>query len=264
MASVKEKDEDEPSPYTEIEINSEVQEVPFQVDRVNRFDHPVRMMIAGPPQSGKSTFIKNLVKYRKSIFTTEFSRVLYCIPVEMIHAHRVFCDVLKTFFPNLEVVGGLPKAHNVFNDGDFQKLVIIDDLMIEIFRSSEMTNLFSRLSSHGNTSVVFTTQNFFESQNNKTIVRMCNAQVIFNNNMDKVMIRNIGSMITTRQPDFLNNCFETLRFYFPKEKHPYILIDGTADQHMNGIMFRSHIFPNQLNEINPLCFFVNPQYNKKR
>lgn len=48
MASVKEdEDEDEPSPFTAIEINSEVQEVPFQADRVNRFKHPVRIMIAG-------------------------------------------------------------------------------------------------------------------------------------------------------------------------------------------------------------------------
>lgn len=181
----------------------------------------------------------------------------------MIHQHRVYCDVLKGFFPNLEVIGGLPKSHNIFGDG-FQKLVILDDLMTEIFRSSEMISLFSRLSRHGNTSLVFTTQNYFDSQGNKTIVRQCNVQVIFSDTLDKVMTRTIGSKITTKQPDFLNNCFDALRFYFPKEKHPYILIDGTANKHMNGIMFRSHIFPNELNEINPLCFFENPQYTKKR
>ena len=181
----------------------------------------------------------------------------------MLHLHNKFLEDLRSYFPHLEVIGGLPKSNEI-NDDLLPKLVIMDDLMSEMFRDPLMTDLFTRLSRHNSVSLVCTTQNYFDSGNSKTIVRQCNVQVIFENPMDKVLTRSIGSAIVPKQPDFLNNCFDSLRHFFPLEKFPYILIDGNANKNMKGIMFRSHVFPDFSNEIKPICFFVNPQYIKKR
>ena len=181
----------------------------------------------------------------------------------MLHLHNKFLEEVRSYFPHLEIVGGLPKS-NVINDDLLPKLLIMDDLMSEIFRDPQMADLFTRLSRHNSVSLVFTTQNYFDSGHSKTIVRQCNVQIIFENPMDKVLTRSIGNTIVPKQPDFLNNCFDSLRHFFPQEKFPYILIDGNSNKNMNGIMFRSRIFPDQANDIKPICFFVNSHYIKKR
>jgi hypothetical protein len=180
----------------------------------------------------------------------------------MVHLHQQFFDELRKDFPHLELIAGLPKMNDLFED-KLPKLILMDDLMTEIFKEPLMTTLFTRLSRHSSITLVFSTQNYFDSGNTKTIVRNCNIKIIFDDPMDKVLIRSIGSTTMPKQPDFLNNCFDSLRHFFPKEKYPYILIDGQANKFMENIMFRSHIFPNELNEIKPICFFANPHYNKK-
>jgi hypothetical protein len=190
-------------------------------------------------------------------------RILFCVPQDMLHLHNKFLEEIRSYFPHLEIIGGLPKSNDIYDDL-LPKLLIMDDLMSEMFREAEMTHLFTRLSRHNNISLVFTTQNYFDSGHTKTIVRQCNVQIIFDNPMDKVLTRSIGGTIVPKQPDFLNNCFDSLRHFFPLEKYPYVMIDGNANKNMNDIMFRSHIFPDEANQIKPICFFVNPQYSKKR
>ena len=56
-----------------------VQQIGFK-ENVNKWIHPFRCIIAGPTSSGKSTFMLKMVEHRKSIFTTELSRIMYCIP----------------------------------------------------------------------------------------------------------------------------------------------------------------------------------------
>lgn len=161
--------------------------------------------------------------------------------------------------PQLEMVHGLPQQKDLVSDR-LPKLIIMDDLMAEIFRDPRMTTLFTQLSHHNSISIIFTTQNYFETGNSKTIVRNCTAKVIFNDPMDKVLIRNIAAGCSNS--DFLFNCFSTLEHFFPEETHPYILIDGVSGKHMKRMMFRSHIFPDENNEIKPICFFVNPLCKK--
>ena len=179
----------------------------------------------------------------------------------MVDLHQKFTEELKTYFPHLELILGLPKMSQLFDD-KLPKLVIMDDLMRQIFNNSQMLDLFTTLSRHNSISLVFSTQNYFDTGSSKTIVRQCNSKVIFDNTMDKVLTRNIGSELVPRQPDFLNNCFDSLRHYFEDEKFPYIVVDGQSHKHMKNLLFRSRIFPNEHDKINPICFFPNPNYVK--
>lgn len=81
-------------------------------------------MITGPTMSGKSTFIKNMVKYRKELFTTQFNRIIYSIPPEAHHRKKNFYEELKKLYPEIELVFGLPKEDSVL-DNELPKLLLI-------------------------------------------------------------------------------------------------------------------------------------------
>ena len=220
------------------------------------------IIFSGPAQAGKSTILKQIVKHRTALFTCNFIRILYCVPEQHAQLHQDYFNELRQFYPNIEFVKGLPKIYDLQQD-KLPKLIIMDDLMREIFASDNMSLLFSHTSHHSGISVIFTTQNYFETGNSKTIVRNCNAHIILDSLVSKVLIRNI-SMSFSPQPNFLNNCFKSLKHYYPQERYRYILIDGIADGFMHEMIFRSHIFPDENGEINPICFFENPKYNEKR
>ena len=98
-------------------VNPELQIQKLQFTRnVNRFIHPFRMMIAGPSQSGKSTFIYQLMQHKQELFTTSFARVIYFVPASNLDAHQDFIAKLKSVFRDLEIQTDLPKTSDIKGD----------------------------------------------------------------------------------------------------------------------------------------------------
>jgi len=67
-----------------------------------------------------------LVQQRRAIFTTEFARMIYSIPPSHSDSHQSDFEELKEYFPNVELVVGLPKASDLM-DNMLPKLLLIDD-----------------------------------------------------------------------------------------------------------------------------------------
>ncbi len=108
---------------TKVEVNLQSQELKMEPD-VNRMVHPFRMIISGPTMSGKSHFMYLMLKFRETIFTSRFHRILFCIPPESAHEKMPFFKKMQTEFEPLELVLGLPKEENVL-DNALPKLIII-------------------------------------------------------------------------------------------------------------------------------------------
>lgn len=178
------------------------------------------------------------------------------------HLHQQFYKQLKTIFPQIELITGLPKMNEIDQD-KLPKLILLDDLMGEIFDSPSMCALFTQISHHASISIIFTSQNYFDTGSKKTIMRNCNYKIVFKDPTDQGVLHSIGRAMVPKQPNFLNTCFDSLKHYFPAAKCPYLLIDGAADETMEGIYFRTNIFPDDDLTIRPICFFPNPQYKKK-
>jgi hypothetical protein len=221
---------------------------------VNLFYHPLRLVIAGPSGSGKSWWILKLIKSRELLFDTKFNRILYCVPPKKSQVHITIFDKIKEFFNQAELIYGLPKPADIIGD-TLPKLVIIDDQMLQIFNSPFMEEVFIQHSHHSSCSLIFTTQNFFNSGKTKTIIRQCNYKVIFNSPADQVILRHISCQLKPDQPNFLINVFQTLDQLFPSDDYKYILIDGEPKSKMKKLRIRTHIFPNAENVIEPICFF---------
>lgn len=242
-------------------VNADFQQVEFPADTVNRLIHPFRMVLAGPSMSGKSTYIRELIKNREALFTTRFYRIILYVPESSINSHEVYFKSLKQACPNVEIMSGLPKPQEIFAE-TLPKLIIVDDQMQAMFHDKFMEQIFTAISHHGELSIVFTTQNYFESGPTKTIIRNCNYLVVFYDALNgKAVLRNIGSQLTPQQPQFFNNCFDQLSKY-QSIRFSYILVDAHNRSCMDEMKFRTHIFPNEDGIITPLCFFIKPLYKK--
>ena len=108
---------------TKVEVNLQTQELKMDPD-VNRMVHPFRMIISGPTMSGKSHFMYLMLKYRETIFTSKFHRIMFCIPPESAHEKMPFFKKMEKEYEHLELVLGLPKEENVL-DNALPKLIII-------------------------------------------------------------------------------------------------------------------------------------------
>jgi len=82
------------------------------------------MMISGPTLAGKSTFLLNMIKYRKEIMVTDYDRIIYCLPPGNYHQKMEFVEKLRKEFPNLELILGLPKESEISQNG-LPKLLIM-------------------------------------------------------------------------------------------------------------------------------------------
>ena len=85
--------------------------------------------------SGKSFYILQMVRNRRLLFSTEFHRIMYCIPAETEHQKREFFEELRKEFPHIELVLGLPKESNVL-DNKLPKLIIIGKVIFKNYFKS--------------------------------------------------------------------------------------------------------------------------------
>jgi hypothetical protein len=196
-----------------------------------------------------------MIEHRKTLFTTHFSRIMYCIPAHNADLHQEFFNKLKAMCPEMELVLGLPTPNQVKSD-TLPKLLLIDDLVKQLFADPFIEQCFVQNSHHQGCSIAFCTQNYYESSKSKTIVRQCNYKVFFNSNCDKTLLRNIGGEIEPNRPQILIEAFKLLKKQNPNDKHKYILIDGDSQTATPDFCIKTDIFPVN-GVIRPICFVLS-------
>lgn len=194
------------------------------------------------------------LKHRDQLFTTRFARIIYFIPSANFDAHQEFIRKLKVVYPEIEIQTDVPKMNDIKGDR-LPKLFIMDDLMNVVFNHPLMEETFSQNSHHHNLSIIFTTQNYFASSKNRTIIRQTNYKIIFNDPADKNLMRNISCKISGSMPGFLTKCFRTLEEIYPNDNFSYILIDSNAVSPLKKFQIRTRILPDTDGKIRPVCFF---------
>lgn len=86
-----------------------------------------RILISGPSQSGKTTFILQCLKFRDEIFSTKFEKILYFLPSDTQYSKDAFIRMLERDFNNVEVHFGLPDNTHIYTTKNLPKMFIIDD-----------------------------------------------------------------------------------------------------------------------------------------
>ena len=108
--------------------------------------------------------------------------------------------------------------------------IIFDNLMKELGKMGILLNLFMKMSSHYNTSVIHITQNLFHkglakhSSNHVRVYRNSHINVLFNNPLDNHPLRTIAAWLVRKVSGTLSRMLEEIA-----EKHRYVVIHGGMD-----------------------------------
>ncbi len=219
---------------------------------------PSRMVIAGPSMIGKSRFASKLIEYRSSVYNESFDRILYALPESSIHLHQEFIQKLRTICHFIEIVEGVPDVEslNLSADRNSHKLLIIDDLMQEVFTSKKILDLVTSTSHHSNISVVIICQSIFlPAKHRLTLIRNCSEKVIFHDKVDQNQLAVLSRHISPGKPNLLKECFDFIYNITSKEDLKYILIDASPlSQLPYNACIRTFIFPDIDGKVRPVFF----------
>lgn len=145
---------------------------------------------------------------------TPIERIYYATPVE----HVVD---LKESASKVYRLNGLPEL--TFFQDHRNKLLIVDDFSSEKKEHQKITQLFTRVSHHSQTSVIFVTQNLFES-GLRTLSLNSHYIILFKNIRDMLQIKALGKQIFPGKTDFFMDVYKDATF----RPYGYLIIDVTS------------------------------------
>lgn len=106
--------------------------------------------------SGKSHLIAQMIRWRSEVFSADFKRIMYFMPLNSYYSRKTYLNGLKDSFPGLEVFEGLPKMSGLgLQNNTVPSLLIIEDLADKLLNDGGMLDLFFMESHHLNVSVLY-------------------------------------------------------------------------------------------------------------
>ena len=192
-----------------------------------RLKHPFTCMVAGPTSSGKTEFVKKLIKYRDKLIDPVPGRIVW-------HG-----DGNEAEDVDAEYFSGLPDdVSDLPNDS----LVILDDLMTRVDRRI-ITSLFTKDSHHKKLSVIYVVQNLFE-KDHRTISLNTQYLVIFKNPRDASQITNLAKQMYPGETNVLTQAFRNAS----SRPHGYLFVDYKQDT-SEEVRLRTNILPGEEDQI---------------
>lgn len=180
------------------------------------FQQPFTCLIAGPTQSGKTHFIKEILKFKNIIISEPIERVVFCFS----SWQPLFQDI-KEIDPKIEFNEGIINF-NEFNPNK-RNLLILDDLVHDCENDTNILNLFTVDSHHKNISVFLLTQNLFsQGKFFRTISLNSNYMVLFKNPRDKSQINVLARQIFPNNVGFFLESFSDA---VENQSHSYLFLD---------------------------------------
>lgn len=179
------------------------------------FSHPFNCIIAGPTMSGKTYFLKEVLKFKDALITPSPSKIIYCYK-----EWQSTFDTFKQEISEIKFINGIIGYDEL--DDQNTKLVIFDDLMKECIESENVMNIFTVGSHHKNTSTFFITQNIFsQGKFARDISINSNYMVIFRNPRDQQQIQILSRQMYPDNSKFIIESFRDST----KNPYGYLFID---------------------------------------
>lgn len=205
------------------------------MESVITFQAGLPIAVVGPTGSGKSTFVKKLVQFRKSLFKPTVSKVLYCYGVWDSAYDELMMD------DDVEMMEGLPDAEKIgaMNDGNFN-LLILDDLLGRVVDDINMQELFCVHARHFNITTVFVTQNLYQKgKYSRTISLQIQTFILFKNRRDVSQIKMLGRQMFCSKGWKLIEAYDDV---IASDEYGYVVVDSTPHCH-EDLRIRTRIFP---------------------
>jgi hypothetical protein len=185
--------------------------------------HPFRMICTGASGVGKTMFVKDFLQNLKEVTNTKFDTILYSYSVD-----QPLYDKLRNEIPKIVWIKGCSSSdiEDYLTPESGNKLLVIDDQMAESTSSPFLLSLFTKLSHHTNTSLIFVVQNmFFQGKFFRTISLNATCFCIFKNPRDQRQISFIASQICPWNPKYVCEAYKDAT----KQPFSYLFIDLRPD-----------------------------------
>jgi hypothetical protein len=190
------------------------------------FNHPFTCILAGPTQSGKSSWTKKFINDLHIIVHPKIEEVIYCLPGGQ--------PFVNSFPKYVKIHEGVPDIEN-FTDCK-KRLIVLDDLMSSA--KQNVVDLFTKGSHHFNISVIFIMQNLFSQKPGQRDISL-NAHfiVLLKNPREKNQCNYLARQVYPENPRFIQEAFMDAT----NKEFGYLLFDLTQ-QTDDLYRFRTNIF----------------------
>ncbi len=182
-----------------------------------QFRHPFTCIVAGPSQSGKTTWLVQLLRYRNQLFDKPPERIVYCYK-----RYQSQFDEMKRWAPQMEFVQGIPPDldSDSFIDSRARNLLILDDLMRPAGKNDAIDELFTEGSHQRNLSVFLLVQNFYHKN---TVEMRKNALyiVLFEMPGDQKAVRDEAGKMFPDDPSYMVKKYQEAT----ANKYGYLVLD---------------------------------------
>lgn len=201
-----------------------------------KFIHPFTCIVAGPTGSGKTVFVRKLLKFNQDLIEKPPQKIIWCYGVYQ----NAYTEMLSEI-PGIDFIEGFPSNFESLIDPNVRNLLVVDDLMAECTKDAKMTSLFTRGSHHKNLSICFIVQNLFH-QNRETRTISLNAQylVMYKNPRDRSQIAHLGRQLYPGQVKYVQESYNDAT----NEPYGYLLIDLKSST-PEDYRLRTKIFPDE-------------------
>ena len=220
-----------------------------------KFQVPVRALFVGPSGSGKSTMILNLLQNRHRMFSKPFLSVLYCCRPNPSSQDAKYYEKLKLACPMIIISHEFPNFKQLtFQEGD--KLVILDDMLLEIVDNRELFVTIIQASAHHSISLMITSQNYYHAgKYYKTLHRNMTEKFIFVDRGEKRWLSTLSAQMFPRKAHFLPSVMSWIRANIEGIFNHYFVVDSNPQSTLpDSMTVRTRIFPNEYNQVEPFYF----------
>ena len=195
-----------------------------------QFSSPCTIAVSGATSSGKTSFIKELLAHKNSVFKFPPDRIIYCYGIWQ----KGFNDI-----ENVEFQKGLPTSdiENKYTENLPHLLIILDDLMDLVVKDDYIQSLFTRGSHHKNITVIYVNQNLYhQGKCSRSINLNTQYYVLFRNPRDVNQISLFG-----KQLGLGSKLIEAYKDATSK-RYGYLLVDISCCD-FSDFQLRSHVLP---------------------
>lgn len=191
------------------------------------FNSPTNISVSGTTSSGKTWWVRRLLKEKDRLFEHPPEHIIYC--------YGVWQDTF-TDMHGIDFHMGLPANPDEVGDGKRHTLLIVDDLMDAVVRDEKMQQMFVRGSHHRNITIIFLNQNMFcPGKHARTINLNCHYLVLFRNARD---VQQVG--VLSKQLGMGTKLIEAYKDA-TSEPYGYLVVDLSPHNHTQRKL-KSHVF----------------------
>ena len=193
------------------------------------------MLIVGASNTGKTTFVRRLLRLGEQMIKGAPEVIFYCYG-----AYQPMFEEMKQELPNITFIEGFPPDFLDRINPQQRSLLVLSDMMTSLVSDVSMTELFTK-TRHLNLSIIFLLHNLYaQGKSMRTVHLNTNYYVIFNSPRDRSQIMTLARQMHPGEGKFM------IAAYNDATKRPFgnLLIDVRSNT-PEEYRLRTNIFPGE-------------------